>query len=56
MFWAPISGGESSDYMMHQEARKAGRHDEQGKLVYRPEERAMENARIGVASYTKRFI
>lgn len=31
---------------MHREARKAGRYDEKGKLVLRPEDRMRENAWI----------
>ncbi|KAL8838845.1 MAG: hypothetical protein Q9170_001967 [Blastenia crenularia] len=51
-----IFGGRWSDYVMHREARKAGRYDEHGKLTFRPEDRAMENAWLGVAGYAAGFV
>jgi multidrug resistance protein len=41
---AAIFGGRWIDMIMHREARKAGRYDEHGKLVFRPEDRMRENA------------
>ena len=43
---ASIFGGRWIDNIMHREARKAGRYDEKGKLVLRPEDRMQENAWI----------
>ena len=41
---ASVIGGRWSDYIMHREARAAGRYDEAGKLMFRPEDRMRENA------------
>ncbi|KZM18893.1 uncharacterized protein EKO05_0010403 [Ascochyta rabiei] len=46
---ASIFGGRWIDNIMHREARKAGRYDEKGKLVLRPEDRMRENAWIAAA-------
>ncbi|KAF9697799.1 hypothetical protein EKO04_004130 [Ascochyta lentis] len=43
---ASVFGGRWIDKIMHREARKAGRYDEKGKLVLRPEDRMRENAWI----------
>ncbi|KAJ4299179.1 hypothetical protein N0V90_004423 [Kalmusia sp. IMI 367209] len=43
---ASIFGGKWIDKIMHREARKAGRYDENGKLILRPEDRMRENAWI----------
>ncbi|KAJ8116155.1 hypothetical protein OPT61_g2364 [Boeremia exigua] len=43
---ASIFGGRWIDDIMHREARKAGRYDEKGKLILRPEDRMQENAWI----------
>lgn len=43
---ASLFGGRWIDKIMHREARKAGRYDEFGKLVLRPEDRMRENAWI----------
>ena len=43
-FLASIFGGRWLDYIMKREARKAGRIDAKGKLIYRPEDRMRENA------------
>jgi multidrug resistance protein len=43
---ASIFGGRWIDKIMHREARKAGRYDEHGKLLLRPEDRMKENAWI----------
>jgi multidrug resistance protein len=41
---ASVIGGRWTDVIMHREARKAGRYDENGKLIFRPEDRLRENA------------
>ncbi|KAH7082810.1 major facilitator superfamily domain-containing protein [Paraphoma chrysanthemicola] len=41
---ASLFGGRWIDSIMHREARKAGRYDDRGKLVFRPEDRMKENA------------
>jgi len=41
---ASVVGGKWTDYIMHREARAAGRYDSHGKLVFRPEDRLRENA------------
>ncbi|KAF2683159.1 MFS general substrate transporter [Lentithecium fluviatile CBS 122367] len=41
---ASVFGGRWIDKIMHREARKAGRYDENGKLMLRPEDRMKENA------------
>lgn len=41
---------------MHREARKAGRYDEGGNLVFLVEERAVENAWLGVLGYAAGFV
>ncbi|KAH7383975.1 major facilitator superfamily domain-containing protein [Pyrenochaeta sp. MPI-SDFR-AT-0127] len=41
---ASVFGGRWIDSIMHREARKAGRYDDRGKLVFRPEDRMRENA------------
>ncbi|CAI7676334.1 unnamed protein product [Penicillium pancosmium] len=43
---ASLLGGVWVDRIMHREARKAGRYDEEGKLIFRPEDRMRENAWI----------
>lgn len=43
---ASLFGGKWIDSIMHREARKAGRYDNNGKLVFRPEDRMKENAWI----------
>ncbi|ORY08325.1 major facilitator superfamily domain-containing protein [Clohesyomyces aquaticus] len=43
---ASILGGRWIDFIMHREARRAGRYDGNGKLVFRPEDRMRENAWI----------
>ena len=48
---ASLFGGRWTDNIMAREARKAGRYDENGKLVYRPEDRMRENAWIAAAVY-----
>lgn len=51
-----VIGGRWSDHVMHREASKARRYDVEGNLVFRPEERAMENAWIGIAGYAAGFV
>jgi multidrug resistance protein len=41
---ASIVGGRWTDFIMHREARAAGRYDASGKLIFRPEDRMRENA------------
>lgn len=41
---ASVFGGRWIDSIMHREARKAGRYDDRGKLIFRPEDRMRENA------------
>jgi MFS family permease len=48
---ASVVGGRWSDYIMHREARAAGRYDEHGKLSFRPEDRMRENAWIAAAIF-----
>lgn len=46
-----IGGGRWMDHIMAREARKAGRYDERGGLIYRPEDRMRENAWLGAIFY-----
>lgn len=48
---ASIFGGKWNDYIMHRAARKAGRYDQNRKLVFHPEERMQENAWIAAAVF-----
>jgi multidrug resistance protein len=41
---ASLFGGKWIDNIMHREARRAGRYDDKGKLIFRPEDRMRENA------------
>ena len=41
---ASVVGGRWIDAIMHREARKAGRYDARGKLIFHPEDRMRENA------------
>jgi multidrug resistance protein len=41
---ASLFGGKWIDSIMHREARRAGRYDDRGKLIFRPEDRMRENA------------
>lgn len=50
-FVASLLGGKWIDNIMAREARKANRYDEDGKLVYLPEDRLRENAWIAVTVY-----
>ena len=50
-FLSSIVGGRWVDFIMHREARKAGRYDEQGKLIFQPEDRMRENAWLGAFMY-----
>jgi multidrug resistance protein len=43
---ASLFGGRWIDSIMHREARKAGRYDDKGKLIFRPMDRMKENAWI----------
>ncbi|OCK86852.1 MFS general substrate transporter [Cenococcum geophilum 1.58] len=44
-------GGRWIDRIMHREARKAGRYDSNGKLMFRPEDRMRENAWIAAVMW-----
>jgi len=48
---AAILGGKWTDKIMAREARRAKRYDEEGKLVYRPEDRMRENAWLASIVY-----
>lgn len=50
-FMASLFGGRWVDYIMHREAKAAGRYDDKGKLVYLPEDRLRENAWIAATTY-----
>ncbi|MCJ1400222.1 hypothetical protein MMC11_003426 [Xylographa trunciseda] len=53
---ASIFGGKWTDTIMAREAKKAGRYDGNGKLVYRPEDRMRENAWIAAFMYPAALI
>lgn len=48
---ASLIGGRWTDYIMHREARAAGRYDEAGRLVFHPEDRMRENAWIAAGMF-----
>ena len=48
---ASLFGGRWTDSIMHREAKKAGRYDAKGKLMYIPEDRMRENAWIAAVLY-----
>ena len=53
---ASLFGGHWTDLIMAREARKAGRYDEKGHLVYRPEDRMRENAWTAAILYPAALI
>jgi multidrug resistance protein len=53
---ASIFGGKWTDVIMQREARKAGRYDANGKLIFRPEDRLRENAWLAAAMYPAALI
>lgn len=53
---ASILGGRWMDSIMKREAMKANRVDEQGKLIFRPEDRMRENAWLGAFIYPAALI
>ena len=55
-FMASVFGGRWTDAIMAREARKAGRYDREGKLVYQPEDRMRENAWIAAFLYPAALI
>ena len=55
-FLSSIFGGRWVDNIMAREARKAGRYDEKGRLVYRPEDRMKENAWVGALMFPAALI
>lgn len=48
---ASVIGGRWTDAIMHREARAAGRYDESGKLILRPEDRMRENTLLAAAIF-----
>lgn len=48
---ASLFGGRWIDRIMHREARKAGRYDSDGKLMFRPEDRMRENAWVAAVMW-----
>ncbi|KIY03091.1 uncharacterized protein Z520_01558 [Fonsecaea multimorphosa CBS 102226] len=48
---ASVLGGRWMDYIMRREAIKANRVDQNGKLIFRPEDRMRENAWLGALVY-----
>ncbi|KZF19007.1 putative MFS multidrug resistance transporter [Xylona heveae TC161] len=50
-FIASFLGGRWTDTIMHREARRAGRYDEDGKLILLPEDRMRENVWVAAALY-----
>lgn len=55
-FLASIFGGRWTDAIMAREARKAGRYNTDGRLVYQPEDRMRENAWIAAFLYPSALI
>ncbi|GAB7345829.1 hypothetical protein MBLNU457_4086t1 [Dothideomycetes sp. NU457] len=55
-FFASLFGGRWIDHIMHREARKAGRYDDHGKLMFRPEDRMKENAWLAAFMYPTALI
>ena len=55
-FISSALGGRWIDHIMAREARKAGRFDDQGRLVYLPEDRMRENAWIAGSLYPAALI
>jgi MFS family permease len=53
---ASLFGGKWIDSIMHREARKAGRYDDKGKLIFRPEDRMKENAWIAAILWPSALI
>lgn len=50
-FIASLLGGRWVDRIMAREAKRAGRYDEKGKLIYLPEDRMRENAWIAASMF-----
>ncbi|KAI4956966.1 hypothetical protein J4E86_005438 [Alternaria arbusti] len=53
---ASLFGGKWIDSIMHREARRAGRYDDRGKLIFRPEDRMKENAWIAAILWPSALI
>lgn len=53
---ASLLGGRWLDYIMKREARKAERYDEEGNLIFRPEDRMKENAWLAAILYPSALI
>lgn len=54
--FSSLVGGRWMDNIMQREAKKANRYDEQGQLIYRPEDRMRENAWLGAFLYPAALI
>lgn len=50
-FIASLFGGRWVDYIMAREARRAGRYDDRGRLIYLPEDRLRENAWLAATTF-----
>lgn len=50
-FIASLFGGRWVDHIMAREAKRAGRYDEHGKLIYLPEDRLRENAWVAASMF-----
>ncbi|KAI9850043.1 MAG: hypothetical protein M1838_006158 [Thelocarpon superellum] len=50
-FLASYLGGRWTDFIMDREARAAGRYDEKGRPIFRPEDRMRENAWLAAIMY-----
>lgn len=55
-FLVSIIGGRWIDSIMAREAKKAGRYDDKGKLIYLPEDRLRENAWIAASMFPAAMI
>jgi hypothetical protein len=53
---ASVLGGRWIDHIMAREARRAGRYDDHGKLIYLPEDRLRENAWLAATVYPAALI
>lgn len=53
---ASLFGGRWIDAIMHREARRAGRYDARGKLIFRPEDRMRENAWLAAVLWPSALI
>ena len=51
MIIGSIAGGRWSDYIMDREGKAAGRYDEKGIIIHRPEDRMRENAWLSIVLF-----